>query len=59
MTPSLDLDFAIWMAGMHVFKMLYLKNYTGNPQYFACVILLNEEFIPLNLKKLRIHRQIQ
>ena len=38
-TPSLDIYFAIWTTGVHVFKMLYLKNKTS---LFAYIILSSE-----------------
>lgn len=42
MTPSLDLNFSILKAGLHVFKKLNVRNYTSNPLIF--IILLNKQF---------------
>ena len=34
-THSLDYDFFIWITGVHVFKILYLREITGNPIIFC------------------------
>ena len=37
-TPLLDFNFAIWIEGVHVFKMLYLRILNGDPLIFADTI---------------------
>ena len=45
-SPSMDIYFAIWATGVHVFKIFYLRNYTGNlPPSSSFIILSNENSI--------------
>ena len=39
-TPSLYIHFAIWTVGLHGFKILYLRNYTGSPLIFCLHLTL-------------------